>query len=121
MQKRILIVDDDLSICNSFSMLLRLEGYEVDGTIDSEEAAMLINKHQYNACFFDYCTKGPNGLDFAKIMRNTNPQCAVFIISGMQGIDVLCAKQMEAGLLTGIFRKPFDIAEVLQNLTVVLA
>jgi len=47
MPKRILIVDDDSSLCNSFTMLLRGEGYSVDATTDSLEGEILVKKDKY--------------------------------------------------------------------------
>ena len=44
MPKRILLVDDDLGISNSLSILLRSEGYDVDVTTDCAEGALLIKK-----------------------------------------------------------------------------
>lgn len=116
MPKKIFIVDDDPSICHSFTMLLRGEGYCVDNTTDSREAATLIKKDRYDLCFFDYKMKGLNGIDLLKITKDVNPQCAVFIVSGMRNIDELCQKEIKTGLLAGIINKPFDVEALLQRI-----
>ena len=72
MHKKILIVDDDLGICNSFTLLLRSEGYSVDGISDSREAAILVNKERYDVCFFDYKMKGLNGKDLLKLTKKNH-------------------------------------------------
>lgn len=120
MHKKILIVDDDQGICNSLAVLLRGEGYYVDATMDSAEAAALIKKDTYDACLFDYKMKGLNGIDLLKMVKNVNPRCAVFIISGMLNIDELCKKEKKSGLAAGIISKPFDVEALLQKIAAIV-
>ena len=116
MQKKILIVDDDWGICNSMAMLLRGEGYCVDETTDSGEAAALIKKESYDVCFYDYKMNGLNGKVLSKMTKKINPRCPVFIISGMLDIEGLCQKEIDTGLVDGIISKPFDIEMLLQRI-----
>ncbi|NTV29212.1 MAG: response regulator [Candidatus Omnitrophica bacterium] len=109
MSKRILVVDDDESISYSLAMLLREEGYLVD-TADVGEAEIFIKEKTYDVCFFDYKMGRLNGLDLCRMTKDVNPQCLVFILSGMVGIDRLCNK-----LADGIFIKPFDGDALLQK------
>jgi DNA-binding NtrC family response regulator len=115
MGKRILIVDDEPYICNSLAILLRGEGYCVDESTDSGEARILIKKDRYDICLFDYRMKGFNGIDLLKMTKDVNPQCSVFIISGMD-MDEICNKEINAGLATGSISKPFDIEALLQRI-----
>ena len=119
MPKRILIVDDDSSLCNSFTMLLRGEGYRVDAATDRLEGEILFKKDKYDICFFDYKMKGLNGKDLLKITKNVNPLCSVFIVSAMMNIDELCKKEIKAGLVAGIISKPFHVEEVLQRIAAI--
>ena len=114
MPKRILLVDNDLSVCDSVATLLRLEGYCVDEATDSAEAAILIKRDRYDICLFDYKMDGLNGLELLKLTKDVNPQCAVFIVSGMVDIDVACKKLAE-----GIISKPFDVDALLQRIALI--
>ena len=116
MHKKILIVDDDWGVCNSLTILLRGEGYCVDGIRDSREAVIVVKKDKYDVCLFDYKMKGINGIDLLRITKNANPQCSVFIISAMLNIDELCKKETKAGLVAGIISKPFDVGALLQRI-----
>lgn len=116
MQKKILIVDDDTSISNSLAMLIRDEGYLVDNTSDSGEGALLIEKNRYDVCFFDYKMKGLSGIDLLKMIKNKNPRCEVFIISGTLDIDALRADKDIGSLAAGIISKPFDIEALFQKI-----
>jgi len=114
MHKRILIVDDDPDICDSLAMLLRIEGYNVDETSDSQQAANLIEKDIYDVCLFDYKMKGLNGIDLLKRTKNVNPECSVFIVSGMD-MDEFYNREINTGL-AGSIRKPFDIDALLERI-----
>ena len=114
--KKILIVDNDSSVCDAVATLLRLEGYSADETTDSAEAAMLIKKERYDVCLFDYKLEGLNGTDLLKLAKNENPRCSVFIISGMMDIDELCKKEIDTGVASGVIRKPFDVDALLQKI-----
>jgi DNA-binding NtrC family response regulator len=116
MNKKILLVDDDVDVCNLLSALIRDEGYIVDNTSDSQQGALLIEKNTYNACIFDYKMKGLNGIDLLRLAKNKNPQCIVFIISGMLDIEMLRGDEDVDNLVAGIISKPFDIDALLQKI-----
>ena len=120
MQKKILIVDDDWGICHSLAMLLRGEGYRVDETTDSGTAAVLIKKENYDVCFFDYKMNGLNGKELSRMVKEIDPRCSAFIISGMMDIEELCRKEINAGWTDGIISKPFDVEELLQKIAAVV-
>jgi two-component system NtrC family response regulator/two-component system response regulator AtoC len=109
--KKILVVDNDSSICDSLATLLRDEGYCVEETTDSAEAATLVKKNKYDVCLFDYKLDGLNGIELLKMTKEANPRCPVFIISGMVDIDQSCMK-----LADGIISKPFRIEALLQKI-----
>ena len=115
MYKKILIVDDYESICNSLAMLFREDGYFVDSTIDSSEAALLIKKNSYDACVFDYKMKPLTGIDLLKIVKDKDPGCAVFIISGVLSIELISADKSVVSLATGLITKTFDVEELLKR------
>jgi len=117
MPKKILIVDDDPGICNSFAVILRNEGYRVDAISNSKEAAILIKRKKYDIYLFDYKMSGLNGIDLLKMTKKVNPQCSVYIVSGMLNIDELCNKELDSGLLDGVVNKPFDVEPFLQKIS----
>ena len=112
-------MDDDQGICSSMAMLLREEGYCVDETVDSGEAARLIKKDTYDVCLFDYKMRGLNGLDLLKMTKAIHPRCSVFIISGMLNIEELCSREVQAGLTAGVISKPFDVDALLKMIATV--
>ena len=116
MHKKILIVNDDASVSDSSAILIREEGYLVDNTSDSGEGVLLIEKNEYDVCLFDYKMKGLTGIDLLKMIKNKNPRCTVFIISGTLDIDTLRADKNIGSLAAGIISKPFDIEALFQKI-----
>jgi DNA-binding NtrC family response regulator len=102
-------------------MLFREDGYFVDNTPDSSKAALLIKKNKYDACVFDYKMKPLTGIDLLKMVKNINPLCAVFIISGVLNIDLLSADKNLVSLAADLISKPFDAEELLKKVAVVLS
>ena len=117
MNKKILIVDDDSGVGDSFAMLLRGEGYLVDYTNDSREGAIMAKKDRYDLCVFDYKMAHLNGVELLKITKKANPGCRVFIISGMLDIEKL---KIDAGLADGVIGKPFDVEALLQRIAAIV-
>lgn len=116
MRKRILIVDDDVLLCNALAMLIREEGYLVEHTSNSEEGALLIENNMYDVCLFDYKMKGLNGIDLLKIVRTRNRQCTVLIVTGVVDVDTLRADENVVRLGASIISKPFDMEAVFQQM-----
>ncbi len=113
---KILLIDDNSELCDGLAEAIRAEGYLVDNTSDSEEAAALIKKNKYHAGIFDYKMRGLNGIDLLKIMKSVDPQCSVFMITAMSSIHALLAEEKVGDLVAGVLKKPFNIEELIQEI-----
>jgi DNA-binding NtrC family response regulator len=60
--------------------------------------------------------KGLNGIDFLKLIKDVNSECAVFIVSGKPGIDELIKEENVENLVAGVIGKPFDIPLLMQKI-----
>ena len=76
---KILIVDDDLSVLESFKMILGLKDYEVKTAKSMEEAVAAVEKEKFDMAFIDLKFEGKEiGLDIlSKIMEIDPPIKAV--------------------------------------------
>ena len=86
---RVLIVDDDVSVTDTFSRMLRLEGYEVWAALSAEEGLTLAQTHQPHAIVLDLRMPLTSGLQFLRAIRAipglaTTP---VAIVTGDYGLD----------------------------------
>ena len=66
---RILIVDDDVSVTDTFSRMLRLEGYEVWAALSADEGLTLAQAHQPHAVILDLRMPLTSGLQFLRAIR----------------------------------------------------
>jgi two-component system, OmpR family, response regulator PrrA len=69
--RSILIVDDDSSVTETFSRMLRLEGYDVATALDPEEGLELAGSLHPDAIILDMRMPIVNGLQFLRKVRTT--------------------------------------------------
>ena len=86
---RMLIVDDDVSVTDTFSRMLRLEGYEVWAALSADEGLSLAQTHRPHAVILDLRMPLTSGLQFLRAIRAiaglaTTP---VAIVTGDYGLD----------------------------------
>src|SRR5437867_13114193 len=67
---RILIVDDDVSVTDTFSRMLRLEGYEVWAALSADEGLSLAQTHRPHAVILDLRMPLTSGLQFLRAIRS---------------------------------------------------
>jgi CheY-like chemotaxis protein len=67
--RSILIVDDDSAVAETFSRMLKLEGYDVVTALDAEEGLRLAEQHHPNAIILDMRMPIVNGLQFLRKVR----------------------------------------------------
>ena len=67
--RTILIVDDDHSVADTFSRMLKLEGFTVVAALSAEAGLELANKVQPDAIILDMRMPITNGLQFLRLIR----------------------------------------------------
>lgn len=65
----ILLVDDDLELCQMLDEYLQLEGFEVDQAHDGEQALQRVAGGSYSVIILDVMMPGLNGFDTLKALR----------------------------------------------------
>jgi two-component system response regulator PrrA len=95
---RVLIVDDDVSVTDTFSRMLRLEGYEVWAALSADEGLSLATTHRPNAVILDLRMPLTSGLQFLRAIRAipglTNTPVA--IVTGDYYLDDAQAAEIQA-------------------------
>jgi len=81
---RVLIVDDDKSVTNLFSRMLRLEGYEVWAAHTADEGLNLARIHRPHAIILDLRMPLTSGLQLLRSIRAVSglSQTPVAIVTG---------------------------------------
>ncbi len=107
---RILCVDDEQVILDSFRKILVLDGYSIDTVETGAEALGLIQQHHYDFLFTDLKMPSMSGEDVAKSAKHLRPDIDVIVITGYATVEsaVDCMKH---GVMDYI-QKPFTETEL---------
>lgn len=114
LKAKILVVDDEVAICELIEAVLSGAGLEVRAINSSAKAAEVLAKEKFDAAFFDVHMPAPNGMDLAKGMRAAgfNMKTPIVMISGDADPAVL-KKGFESGANFFLF-KPVDRRNILR-------
>ncbi|HUS78436.1 MAG TPA: response regulator, partial [Patescibacteria group bacterium] len=78
---KILIVDDDVSLCDSLAALLRVVDYDVVNVYCAEDALEAAWSEEFNAAILDVNLPDMGGLEILEKFRE-NPEMAIVMLSG---------------------------------------
>lgn len=78
---RILIVEDEKSLCDTISKGLRLDGYEVDSCFDGDSAWDMILSETYDLIILDLNLPGMDGMEILRNIRKEDIETNVLILS----------------------------------------
>ena len=116
---KIIVVDDEDTICEVIKLNLELEGYTVD-TANSAEEVLKLNLSDYKLFILDVMMGEMSGFELATRIRNTDSVKSVPII-------ICTAKDREEDLVEGFNRgiddyikKPFSMKELVLRVKSVL-
>lgn len=78
---KVLIVDDDVGLCDSLAALLRVVEYDVVGVYCAEDALEAAWSEEFNAVILDVNLPDRGGLEILEKLRE-NPDMAILMLSG---------------------------------------
>jgi CheY-like chemotaxis protein len=107
---RILAVDDEPVILDSFRKILVLGGFSVDTVETGQEALSLVRKNDYQFVFTDLKMPGMDGLEVAKAVKHLRPDIDLAIITGYGTIES-AVSAMKYGAVDYV-QKPFTEDEL---------
>jgi CheY-like chemotaxis protein/glycine cleavage system H lipoate-binding protein len=108
---RILCVDDEEVILDSFRKILVLDGYCVDTVQTGQEALGLIQTHHYDFVFTDLKMPAMDGTEVVKSVKHMRPDIDVAVITGYATVET-AVECMKYGAMDYI-QKPFTEDELL--------
>jgi len=86
-QANILVIDDEETIRDSCSQVLKKEGYSVKTAEDGLEGLKLLKKEFFHAVLLDLRLPGLDGMEVLSRIKEENPKTPVIIITGYASID----------------------------------
>jgi len=83
----VFIIDDEKEICESIKMILNLEGYSVDYSINSIEGLNRIREGNFSALLLDIQMPQLNGFEVLKKIKENGEHISVIIISAHANVE----------------------------------
>lgn len=110
MKKRILIIDDEPSICITLAMALS-KTYLAEYKLNAKDGLSLLKSKEFNLVLLDLKIGQDDGLQVLKEIKSYNPNIAVIMITAYGSIDSTI-EAMRAGAYTYL-TKPLRIDEMM--------
>ena len=108
---RILCVDDEEVVLDSFRKILVLDGYSVNTVLTGKEALGLIQSRHYDFVFTDLKMPEFDGVEVTKAVKHMRPDIDVVIITGYATVET-AVECMKHGAMDYV-QKPFTEDELL--------
>lgn len=132
---RILIIDDDVEMCEELSDILKEEHYTVDVCNDAKKGLESIKSDGYAIVLLDLKMPGMRGEEALKYIKEKHPCVKVLVLTGdpvsrkllqeeekgeEEGESILFAKdeykECALNMADGVINKPFDIEKTLTKI-----
>jgi len=117
----LLIIDDDLSTCETLVDILQKKGYKLTQVSSGEEAKITIKERDFDLVFVDVKMPVMNGLETYLELRKIRPEIkAIMITAYRQEVDSIVGEAIKNDLYTCLY-KPIDVDNLLKIVEKVLA
>jgi DNA-binding NtrC family response regulator len=108
---RVVVVDDDPSVCKTLNMILEENGYFVQSFSQPRQALQAIRKKPFDIALVDIKMPDINGLELVERIREEDPRVAILVFTAFPDIQT-AAETMRLGTRDYI-TKPFKDQELL--------
>jgi DNA-binding response OmpR family regulator len=85
--EKILVVDDEETVCHSITKVLSRRGYSVAHALTVESALTLMKDRSFDLVITDLMIPGTSGLELLQILRDHYPELDVIMITGYASIE----------------------------------
>jgi DNA-binding response OmpR family regulator len=107
---KILIIEDEKGLVETMKNYLSSEGFLCESVTTFFEAEDSISDYKYDIIILDLTLPGGNGLDLIKLIKKTNKEAGLLIVSAKNSLDDKI-KGLDMGA-DDYISKPFHLAEL---------
>lgn len=115
--KRILLVEDDLSLINGLSFAVKKQGYMLDVARTSDEKNRLWEKEKYDLVILDVSLPDGSGFDICKDIRQTSKVPIIFLTAADDETDIIMGLDIGGD---DYITKPFKLAVFMSRINALL-
>ncbi|MFH1156616.1 MAG: response regulator [Pseudomonadota bacterium] len=121
MEKRVLVIDDEPSVRNSFVLALEDTYYSVETAASGEEGLEKFRERDFHLIYLDLKMPGMNGVETLREIRKINKDVPVYIVTAFakeffEGLNKLTQENIDFELM----QKPIGLEAICELTTAVL-
>ncbi len=109
---KILIVDDNASLCKTMEFVLNHKGHDVTTAKDGPEALNYVEKKSFEIIFMDIKMPIMNGVETYKRLKEIRPETIVIMMTAY-AVEDLVQEAIQEGAY-GVIYKPLDIDKIIE-------
>jgi CheY-like chemotaxis protein len=109
--QRVLVADDDQSIRQLVSTIVKRECFAVDVAADGLEAIECLKKHRYAVILLDLMMPRMDGFGVIDWMKQNPPLIKPIVVVITAYADQRF-KEVDAEIVSGVLHKPFEVTEL---------
>jgi len=107
MSEKVLLIDDEAEFLENLSERMSVRGMDVNTAETPESAVTAMDENDYDAIVLDLQMPGMNGIEMLKLIKKTNPDMQVILLSGQATLEA-GIQAMKLGAMD-FMEKPADI------------
>jgi two-component system response regulator AtoC len=107
MSGRVLLIDDEIGVCETLRAALSKKGFEVAFRTTAQEGFDLLSSEDFDVVVTDIHMRGTSGLDLCERIAQNRPDLPVVVITAFGSLDTAVAS-IRAGAYDFI-TKPFEV------------
>lgn len=108
----ILVVDDNEDLVETFAMILKRRGYEVQTACDGVTAVDKFKEQNFDVTLMDIVMPEMNGVDAFKKIREIQPDASIILMTAYSDEELLQTAREEG--ITLIIQKPIRIDKLME-------
>jgi DNA-binding NtrC family response regulator len=117
-KQRVLVIDDEIRMCESLCEILESEGLEALHSTEPLRALKILAENMVDLIFLDIKMPGMSGIHLLKSMKAMAPAIPIIIITGYPSIDNI-VQSMKLGA-SNVFSKPPNIETLIREVKIIL-
>jgi DNA-binding response OmpR family regulator len=120
--KKVLIIEDDLTLRNVLAEFLRAENFDVDIASDGEDGLKLISHVNPDIIMLDIILPKKNGFEVLKEIKNNKDisDIPIVLLTNLGSLDDI-EKALELGATTYLVKGDYQIKEIVEKIKGILS
>jgi len=109
----ILIIDDDVRLCEALANSLEARGYSSVFVNDGSKAIEAMRQGRFSLVLIDVMMPGMNGVETLREIKSIDPHVTALLMSGRTTFEGIVSEALWAGV-DGMLYKPFDVDTIVE-------